>query len=1091
MTRRCSIVAVLCGVLSAVLGSAAGGDEALWLRYPAISPDGRTIVFSYRGDLWKVPATGGEATPLTLHEAHDTMPVFSRDGATLAFASDRYGNYDVWTMPITGGEPTRLTFHSADDLPASFTPDDGAVLFSSARLDAASCVQYPTGAQPELYSVPVAGGMPTRVLTTPALYAVHDRSGARLAYSDQKGYEDEWRKHDTSSFARDVWVLDVATGEHTRLTGPGWDDRQPVWAPGDGALYVLSERSGSFNVWRLDPADPAAAEQITSHAVHPVRFLSVSDAGDLAYAFDGALWVRPAGADESTRLSVVARADRRTNRLQQLGVASEITEFELSPDGDEIAFIARGEVFVTSVEHDATRRITTTPEQERSVSFSPDGRSLLYASERGGSWNLYRADLTDEDEPDFFNATAVVERPVLETDLETFQPRFSPDGKKVAFLEERTTLKVLDLDTGEAVTVLPGDRNYSYADGDQWYRWSPDGSRLLVGFLSPSRWSSEVGLVSASGDGEVVNLTRSGYEDLDARWVLDGTAMLWFTDRHGNRQQAGWPAEIDVHLALFTGAAWDRWHLTEAEYAQLEAKEKKEEKAKKADTKGAEDDDGDEEENGDDEPELPEPVDIELDGLEDRILRLTTHSARIADAALTSDGDRLLYLARFEKGYDLWSYEPRKEEIKLLAKLDAERAGGLIVDDDDEQVFLIADRGLKKVEISSGKVSPVKMSAPFELDAEAERAYLFEHAWRQMGKKFLDVDMHGVDWPGMKEAYLRFLPHVSHNRDLAELLSELLGELNASHTGAGYRPDGDDGDRTASLGFFPDPTWTGGGVRVLEVIEGGPLNRADTRIGAGTVITSIDGSDMAAGANWYPLLNRREDQPTRLGLLDPDDGERWQEVVKPVSQRTERELLYERWVRSRRAEVDHLSGGRLGYVHIRGMSDGPFREVIEDAFGEEVAKEGLVLDTRFNGGGNLVEPLTVFLSGRTYMTASPRGQTIGSEPTLRWTKPSVVVQNEGNYSDAHCFPYAYRALGIGELVGTQVPGTCTAVWWETLQDRSLYFGMPQVTWVDLEGDPLENKHLDPDHAVDNDPKLEAAGRDQQLEKAVEVLLGAL
>jgi tricorn protease len=363
--------------------------------------------------------------------------------------------------------------------------------------------------------------------------------------------------------------------------------------------------------------------------------------------------------------------------------------------------------------------------------------------------------------------------------------------------------------------------------------------------------------------------------------------------------------------------------------------------------------------------------------------------------------------------------------------------------------------------------------------------------WRQTLKKFHDVDMHGADWAGLKEYYSRFLPHIATNYDFAELLSEMLGELNASHTGSGHRPDRSDADRTASLGFFPDPAWNGDGIRILEILTGGPLEKADSRIEARTVIESIDGEAIRAGSNWYPLLNRKADTPVRLGLRDPSGGDAWEEVVKPINLGTERGLLYERWVRSRRAEVERLSGGRLGYAHIRGMSDGPFRQVFEDVFDKELTKEGIVLDTRFNGGGNLVEALTVFLSGKTYMNAEPRGQFVGSEPTLRWTKPSIVVQNEGNYSDAHCFPHAYRVLGLGEIVGTQVPGTCTAVWWETLQDRSLYFGIPEVTWTDPEGRPLENQHFDPDFWVDNDPALEAQGRDQQLEKAVAVLLAEL
>ncbi len=255
-----------------------GPERALWLRAAAISPDGRTVAFSYRGDLWSVPATGGAATPLTVHAAHDTAPVWSPDGRQIAFASDRYGNFDVFVMPAAGGEARRLTFHSADDTPTSFTPDGKAVLFSSARLDGATNVQFPTGAQPELYRVDLAGGMPVQVLSTPALYAVWDKAGERLAYSDQKGYEMEWRKHDNSSFARDVWVWERATNTHRRLTAAGVDDRQPVWAPGERALYYLSEKSGSFNVWRLDLADPGRPVQVTTHAVHPVRFLSVSAA---------------------------------------------------------------------------------------------------------------------------------------------------------------------------------------------------------------------------------------------------------------------------------------------------------------------------------------------------------------------------------------------------------------------------------------------------------------------------------------------------------------------------------------------------------------------------------------------------------------------------------------------------------------------------------------------------------------------------------------------------------------------------------------------------------------------------------------------
>jgi len=1100
--RRVPMMASVFGFALAFVistGAVFAAEQALWLRQPAISPDGKAVAFSYHGDLWVVPVAGGTATPLTLNPAYDTTPIWSPDGSRIAFASDRYGNFDVYVMPATGGEATRLTIHSADEIPTSFTPDGKAVLFSAPRLDSNTNVQFPTGAQPELYRVALTGGMPDQILSTPAMYAAFDHDGKRLAYSDQKGYEMEWRKHDNSSFARDVWIWDVAANTHTRMTELGHDDRQPVWAPGEKALFFLSERSGSFNVWRLELSDPGHPVQVTDHRGHPVRFLSVSAAGDLCYTWDGAIWVRPAGASSSRKLEVAVATDGRQNPVEHEDVTEQLSEFDVSPDGKEIAFIARGEVFASSTEYGTTKRITSTPEQERSVSFSPDGKSLLYASERDGSWNLYRTDRTDANEPAFFNATALKESVVLATPAEEFQPRFSPDGKQVAYLEERTTLKVLDLDSGKTRVVLDGNYNYSYADGDQWYEWSPDGKWFAVQFLSPTRWSSEVGLIPSSGEGELFNLTKSGYEDELPHWAGKGELLIWFTDRHGARSQAGWAREQDVFAAFLTQKAWDRFQLDSAAYDQLLDKEKEADKKKDKDKdnekdkeKGATKEKKEKQEETDGEGlKLPEPVQFELDGIEDRIARLSLSSADLAEAGLTPDREKLVYLAKFEKGYDLWTYVPRKKEAKLLAKLDADRRADLRLDKEGKKAFVLADDRLLTVDLDSGKVTPIGVSAKMDLDAAAERAYLFEHAWRQTLKKFYVQDLHGVDWEKLKTAYARFLPYIDNDRDFAELISEMQGELNASHTGGRYRPDRSDADATAALAFFPDPNYHDAGVRILEIIEGSPLQQTGTKIAAGTVIEAIDGTHIEAGSDWYALLNRKADQPVRLALYDPAKKDRWEESVKPISWPEQQRLLYKRWVRSRRAEVERLSGGRLGYAHIRGMNDGAYREIFEEIFGRAVDKEGIVLDTRFNGGGNLVEPLTVFLSGEVYYRAVPRGRQIGVEPEQRWTKPSIVVMNEGNYSDAHCFPTAYKALGIGETVGMQVPGTCTSVWWERLQDRELVFGIPEVGYIGKDGKLTENHHLDPDYMVDNDPALEATGRDQQLEKAVEVLMREL
>jgi C-terminal processing protease CtpA/Prc len=319
------------------------------------------------------------------------------------------------------------------------------------------------------------------------------------------------------------------------------------------------------------------------------------------------------------------------------------------------------------------------------------------------------------------------------------------------------------------------------------------------------------------------------------------------------------------------------------------------------------------------------------------------------------------------------------------------------------------------------------------------------------------------------------------------MLSEMLGELNASHTGARFRNQDQDGYKTASLGLFYDQDHTGPGLKVSEVMDKSPIIKDGSKIKAGTIIEKIDGVTLTPKINHYKLLNRKDGQNTLLSLYDPMTKERWDETVKPISLSKENELRYQRWVKGNRDMVEKLSDGKVGYVHVRGMNDRSFRTVYDDVLGKNHSKKALIVDTRFNGGGWLHDDLATFLNGKEYITFMPRGQDLGNEPQFKWTKPSIVVMSESNYSDAHMFPYTYRALGIGKLLGMPVPGTGTAVWWERLQN-GMVFGIPQVGMVDVEGDYLENKQLEPDIKVSNDPGEVSKGRDQQLEEAVKEML---
>ncbi len=667
--------------------SSQGQQDALWLRYPSISPDGKTIVFSYQGDLYSVPSDGGMASPLTVHEAYDFMPVWSRDGKQIAFAIERYGIFDVFVMPAAGGTAQRLTYHSAGEYPSDFTVDGKEVIYTSSQLDAVTNQQFPSGVLPELYRIPVSGGMPKQILTTAAEAARYNNDGSVLVFHDRKGYEDEFRKHHRSSVTRDVWKYETRSGKYTRLTKFDGEDRHPVFTPDQKQIYYLSEQSGSFNIWKMG-ADGSNPVQVTSFKRHPVRNLSMSNDGTLCFSYDGMLYLMKEGSQPRS-LKVKIANDSRYNPSRTVSVNNGISEMALAPNGKEVAFIHRGEVFVSSVKEGTTRRITNTPEQERSVSFSPDGRSLVYAGERNGSWNIYQSSLTRDEEKFFFNSTLLKESVIVASEAEEFQPSYSPDGKEVAFLEERTTLRVINLASKAVRTVLPGDRNYSYSDGDQHYKWSPDSKWFLVEFLQPNQWIGQAGLVDAAGGKEPVNLTKSGYGNYQPKWMMDGKMMLWFSDRDGMKNDASWGGQADAYGMFFTQEAYDRFVLSKEEYDILKEEEKEKDKEKnKESAKDSEKDKGDKEEKKEDPAKPVDPLKFELDGIEYRKQRLTIHSSDLADAILSKDGEKMFYLARFEKGFDLWQTELRTKDTKILLKLSAGGAGAMTLDKEGKNILL-------------------------------------------------------------------------------------------------------------------------------------------------------------------------------------------------------------------------------------------------------------------------------------------------------------------------------------------------------------------------------------------------------------------
>lgn len=1053
----------------------------LWLRNVAISPDGKDIAFTYKGQIFTVPVQGGDARQLTSGSSYNTTPHWSPDSKTIAFCSDREGSNDIFVVDRNGGTPRRVTTHSGNEMPLGFL-DNETILFQASLQPDFRAAQGAFSAQ--TYKVDVKGGRPVMFASIPMM-SVSVASDGKILYQDRKGSENIYRKHERSSSTGDIWMID--NGVYTKLTDFNGNDCNPVWSK-NGEFYYLSEEDGTLNVYSRSINDKKK-KQHTKFSKHPVRSLSVADNGTMAYSWDGEIYVAPYGKS-SSKVKVNILADDYVNAPSNGIARSGATTMAVSNDGESVAFVLNGDVYVTSVEYATTRRITDTPEQERTVDFAPDGRSLVYDSERDGIWQLFTAEIKDPEEKSILYATDIVEKPLYKSSKPAFQPAFSPDGKKVAFLEDRTTLKVIDLKSKKVNTALDGKFNYSYSDGDISFEWSPDSKWLLSDYIGIGGWNNkDIALVKADGS-EVIDLTESGYSDGAAQWAMNGKAVAWITGKYGYRSHGSWGNESDVMMMFLDSEAYDRFNMNEEDLklADLADKKKKEAEAKakaEADKKNSKKDDkkADKKDSAKDKKEEPKELKFDLENRRYRMERLTGSSSRMGGYYVSPKGDALYYVTSTPEGRSLFKRDLKKGDTSTLAK---GVSGGMLPDKKGQNIYVMTSNGIRKINLMSGKSTPISYEAEMTYYPSEQRKYIYDHMWRQVLDKFYDVNLHGVDWEMYRKAYEKFLPYINNNKDFSILLSEILGELNASHTGSSYRSQ-TRCPLTATLGAFYDESYTGDGLKIAEVIKRGPLTASNVNLVAGDIIMSIDNNEIKAGADYFPLLSGKSGRKVRLDVQKAN-GEKKTVYVRPISGSVNNSLLYQRWVEHNEAVVDSVSGGRVGYVHIAGMDSPSFRTAYDRILGKYRECDAVIVDTRYNGGGWLHNDIAQLLSGKEYVRFQPRGRYIGHEPFSQWTKPSAMLVNEANYSDAHGTPYVYKTLGIGEVIGTPVPGTMTAVWWETQVDPSIVFGIPQVTSLDMDGKALENQQLNPDVLIYNTPENVMRGIDDQLIGATKRLL---
>ena len=1024
-------------------------------RGPAPSPDGREIAFSYMGDVWKVPAVGGRATRLTVHEAYDETPVWSPDGRSIAFASDRAGNNDIYVIPSGGGAPERVTWHSAWDNLQCWSRDGDSLFFTS----------YRDTLETNLYRVSADGGMPRRVLFDRGFNVSVSPDGRWLAYV--RGRTPWWRQHYRGSAARDIWVRAVEGGPSYRIVHSQFDDDRPMWGADGRTLYFVSERADSVaNIWKVTVDLPAPGAdggpravdgpfEVTHHDHDGVQFARISDDGTLiVYEWDAGVWKVEVPDGQPVEVVIEAPSDDKWNEDLVLDLTSGATQFAFSPDESQLAVVVRGELFVCPFEDGEAgeaRRVTRTAAREKDPAWMPDGETLLFASDRTGDYDLYSVRSAEDGEPELAEALKFETTRLTDSPDDEFSPAVSPDGGRIAYMRGDRNLWTMDGDGSDQRQLVP-------EPGVLHTAWSPDG-RWLAYSRTTMGHKEDVFIVPAEG-GEPRNVTGHPNDDFEPRWSDDGR-RLSFASRTDDGQYA---------LKFIWLRRDDYWKTDEE-------REKDEREARRV-------------EEGEEETEPPAvTVEIDFERINERAETVMNMRGGYDFYAQTPDGHYYAFRDRSLGNDNLWIVDWKGNRLSQVSEGGSDPTE-LHWSSDGTTCYYIDNRRIASVSIDpeSGEITGkggVGLSVHMTVNTPAERAVMFAEAWRLLWNGFYDPDFHGVDWPSVRAKYEPLAMAAYTDEEFRSVVREMLGELSASHLGI-YKHGGG-GTSTGRLGIYHYEDYEGPGIRVRRVIPDSPADRAGVE--PGDYIVSIAGSVVGAGENWHRLLEDTAGREILIGVASSPSGRNVRELrVRPAGSLYR--LVYEDRVRQRREMVERLSGGRLGYLHIAGMGLDNLLKFEEDLFAQGADKDGLIVDIRGNGGGSVHDEILRYLDRRVYGYSVSRGRPPSYNPLELYTKPLALVIDESCYSDAEIFPMGWKSLKLGPVVGMTTYGAVIGTNDVPLIDGTM-FRVPGSGWYDVTGRNLENWGIEPDVFVDAVPEESRRGEDAQLERAVEVLMAKL
>lgn len=1062
-----------CLALAAMAGAGAANAETRLLRFPDVHGD--RVVFTYAGNLWSASVTGGTATQLTSHPGLELFARFSPDGEHIAFTGQYDGAEQVYVMPSRGGEPRQLTFYPSqgplparwgyDHLVQGWTPDGERVLFRSLR-DAWSL------GEGRLFTVDKDGGMPEPLPLPSAGAATFAGDGDTLFYSPLMRDFRTWKRYQ-GGWAQDLWMLNLETGDATQVTDDPRTDRDPMWI--DGRAYFVSDRTGRLNLYRFDPGS-GDAEQLTHHEDWDVRWPGSDGERRIAYELNGAIHVFDTRAGEDSRLSISVPSDVLPARPRQVEVDDQVEDFALSPKAKRALFVARGDVFTAPVDKGLTRNLTHSSDaHEREVAWSPKGDSIAFVSDTTGEEQVYVMDSSGGE-------------PVrLSKSLKTRYtgPRFSPDGDKLAWRDAAGRIFVAPTN-GRGDPVVAADEPQGEASD---YVWSPDGRWLAFSLSEPSGLRSLY--VWDSRREERYKITDEFFNDRGPAWSPDGKVLYFLGDRMfqpqiGSREfNYQLTRQVAVLGVTLTPDAANPFAPEDADPV-------------------VKDDDKDKKKNGDKNKEEPPEVEIEFDGLQDRLFTVPgIDPTNIQGMAVT--GKYILYLESdpFFYGRDpaeqprLMRYSIEDRETKTFVR----KVQGLSLSPDMGHVMVRFAKNYKVFEIDKKPEQEGQSVATnglvTEVNPREEWRTIFAETWRRFRDFFYVENMHGLDWDAVREQYEPLVAHVSHRSDLNYLMGEMVGELNSSHA---YVSGGDQGlpDRpyVALLGARFELDESGGRYRFARIFDGendsenyrSPLTEPGVGVSEGDYLLAVNGQELRAGTNPYALLQVPKGQPVELAVGgSPEMDDARTVLVQPIS--SESPLVYNAWVAENRRKVSEATDGRVGYLHIPDMGANGIREFIK-WFYPQIRKDGLVVDVRSNGGGNvsqmLIERLRRDLLALTYARHYERPNTY---PSAVFNGHMVCLINETSASDGDIFPWMFKTVGLGPLIGQRSWGGVIGI---TNHGNVLDGGqvfVPQFGYANAQGEyDVEGHGVDPDIVVANDPKAILEGRDPQLERGIEEVM---